>query len=162
MLRCGAARCALPQQPPCQRVMHRRAAPPQPRFARSSAPCRLASYRRQRIDLPPRAAADDDKSTAFPAPPSPPPAASPAASSAPPPLWAVPWDGGVTFTVCARFAFLWFAVGFGGQSLLLQLAGAALSPDARAEAELALGLLKAAAAYQLARLVLFASRLAAG
>lgn len=73
----------------------------------------------------------------------------------------MPWDDGVTFTVCARFAFLWFAVGFGGQSLVQQLAGAALSPDARAEAELALGLLKAAASYQLARLVFFAARLPA-
>jgi hypothetical protein len=73
----------------------------------------------------------------------------------------VPWDGGVTFTVCARFAFLWFAIGFAGLSLCQQLAGAALAPDARAEVELALGLLKAGATYQLARFVLFASRSAA-
>ena len=141
MLRCGVARSALPQQPPCQRRAPRHPAPPPRRFTRRTPPwCRAAP--RSRACAPPLRAAADDDAGSSPLPPPPPPAA---------PLWAVPWDDGVSATVCARFAFLWCAIGFAGPSLVQQLAGAPLSADARAEAQLALELLKCGAVYQLAR-----------
>jgi len=138
---CCAPRCALPQQPPrLHRAQHRRAAPP--RCSRG-----LASRRRAPLRCrPPRAAPEEASAPSAPPPPPPSPAAAPA-----PRLWAVPWDEGVSATVCARFAFLWLCVGFAGPSLLQQLAGAPLAADARAEATLALELLKATLVYHLAR-----------
>ena len=151
MLRCDVSCTALPQQPPCQRHA-RRSAPPPPHSARCTG-ARRHTTQRSRVYRPARRAAarDDDA-----APSAPPPAPSGA------PLWVVPWDDGVSATVCARFAFLWCAIGFAGPSLVQQMAGSVpLAADARAEAQLALELLKAAAAYQLARCVLLASRRAA-
>ena len=154
MLRCGVSRCALPLQPPCVRHA-RRSAPTPPRRARCIGPLHRTAHR-SRVCLPAlRAAADDDACDDSAAPSAPPPAAPGA------PLWVVPWDAGVSASVCARFAFLWCVVGFGGQDIVQLLHGAPLSADARAEASLALELFKAAATYQLVRRGSLSSRLAA-
>jgi hypothetical protein len=66
-------------------------------------------------------------------------------------LWVVPWDGGLTTTVTARFLFLWCGFGVLAPGLLQALAGSPLPPRLRAPLALALSVVECAAVGQLVR-----------
>jgi hypothetical protein len=153
----GGGLGSAPRTQPCRAPRTRRAAPAQqppraaPQLRVAAFACRLARRRRRQC----RAAAAQQPSAEQPS--SLPPAASlPAAPpslppAAPPPLWVVPWDGGLTTTVTARFLFLWCGFGVLAPGLLQALAGSPLPPRLRAPLALGLSLAECAAVWQLVR-----------
>jgi hypothetical protein len=154
----GGLRCVRGAQP-CRAPHTRRACSQQPPLAApqlrvAAFACRIARRRRRQC----RAAAAQQPSAEQPTflpPAAPPPAApSPAAPpSLPPaaPLWVVPWDGGLTTTVTARFMFLWCGFGVLAPGLLQALAGSPLPPQLRASLALGLSLAECAAVGHLVR-----------